>query len=598
MKTVQDIQELLAPKQSVKNSLDNAVLHTQRCRFHAEGLPDAWWVAELNYVSNQIWNKEHNLRNRYNGYVVLQKAYEMLSIDKFHKFLANFSICTTNIVNRVKTEMQRIFFALNGHETYKFKKDDLFADWQMYRDYIACEGNDKEFFTKEGIDLLIRDFNSLLLIDLEQDEELLPNELPKPYYKIIGIDRVVNIECEKNEIEFVVFRKEDGFLYVDDEIVCEFDKDKKLIGEPYEHNLGVIPCKFVSNLNRFVGDYIQKKGLLSDVLDELDNLVLFEVNARYMYFANSFPITYAYEQDCTYKQEDNFTCDKNQCVFSRNIDNVPVFYKKNCACKESKLVGAGSFIEVPVPQEGVTPAMMPPVGQLAPEVTSLQFVSDKVANDSEILLNMILGGSTQTSGEQAKNELQVNGNFESRKATLMLASYTIQTLWNFANNFVATVRYGEDFIAGHIQLGDEFFLANLESLQEQFEKAKVRGDISELQSLQDQINYYKQKYNKTNLLRAKVIQALTPFQYQSNEELLTYLQNQVITRDEFRYTLLLPKLIEKFEYSINADIVQFGESLDFAEKIKRIETNLKQLFNEYEKENRPEPTGIQGTVTD
>ena len=602
MKSPQEIQEkYLNPSQETKAQLDNAYLHTQRCRFHAEGLPDSWWRAELSYINQSISNNtnKNDIGRRYaNGYtIVLQKAFELLPIDKFHKFLANFSICTTNIVNRIKGEMQRVFFALNGSEQYRFKDDKLLLDWQLFRNCIANDLNDKEFFTTKGIELLLTDFNSLMIIDIESPKETKEETkeiefvaynplLPRPYYKIIGIEKVYNICVEDNEIEFVVLITDDGYKYFDDQQVIEFDKDKNIIGEPYLHLLGAIPCNFVSNEIRFKNDSIQRKGILSSVLDELDNLVLFEVNARYMYFANAFPILYKFAEDCTYQAKQDFSCDGNNYTYSQVINGVTSFVTQKCACKESRLVGAGSQIEVPVPQEGVTPVMMPPVGQLTADVNALKFVSDKIAKDSELILNLVLGGGMQARDEQAKNELQVQGNFESRKATLMILSYSLQLVWNFGNNFCAKVRYADNFISGHIQLGDEFFLTTLVTLQEQFDMAKNRGDIAELQAIATQINYYKQKYNHSNFARAKVVNALNPFPYVNQLELLSYFQNQLISREEFRYILALPKLIENFEYNINADIVTFGENVSFAEKITKIKNELNKLFITYETENK------------
>lgn len=616
MTTNEEIKQRIKLKVQTKNSLDNAVLHTQRCRLYCQGLPDSWWRNEIAYLNEYLKtsNQKDTIRSRYTSgaYVVLQKAFEKLPLDKFHKFLSNFNVPTQPIISKAKSEIERIFYALGANEHYGFIKDEYFADWQNYRKEVADGCSDKYFWQNEGLNALFCEPNSLILIHIPTPEETAEeiaeeqneNEysafepkimlLPEPEYKLIKIEEIYNISCDSKEIEWVILHTEDGYKYIDEYVMADIDKEQKITAI-YEHNFDKIPCNWLISKNRYSFDYIQKEGLISPVIDRLDNFTMDYANAVYMYDSNAYPITYKYAEDCTYKTtKENFSCNGGTCSYTYMQDGITVPYVGKCFCSESKLVGAGSLIEVKAPIDGAIPDMFPPVGQLQVDVNALTFVRNKLVEDENMILGLIIGGNIQSTEEQAKNEIQVQGNFESRNGVLMSVSEMVQYAWNYANNFCAVVRYGNDFKEGNKQLGTEFFLIDLATLQEQYVMAVERGDIAEMQNVQNQITLYKQRNNNKNLVRAKIIKALNPYSYYSLPMLQTLQKDGVISREELRYILQLPNLIDTFEQRINFDIVTFGETLPFEVKIKKIKDFLKQIFTEYEQENKAdEPAGVQ-----
>ena len=237
MKTPQEIQEkLLNPSQETKARLDNAYLHTQRCRFHAEGLPDSYWINQMAFLNNYLKTsiiKSDNLRAYYQqgNNIVFQKLYDKLPLDKFHKALTNFCIYSTEIIEKFLTELERVFSALNASENYKFTDVKFEKDFAAYRKEIANSQNDKIFWQTTGLRSLITNFNSILVIDFKSPKEFIEEQsetpeienyqlesvydtsLQEPCYKLIDIARVHNICVENNEIEFVIFKEEGNFIY-------------------------------------------------------------------------------------------------------------------------------------------------------------------------------------------------------------------------------------------------------------------------------------------------------------------------------------------------------------------------------------------------
>jgi hypothetical protein len=586
-------------------------LHTQRCRFHAEGLPDSYWIGEIAFLNNYLKGsiiKSDSLRQRYNqgNNIVFQKLYDKLPLDKFHKALTNFCIYSTEIIEKFLTELERVFNALNASENYKFTDVKFEKDFAAYRNEIANSQNDKTFWQTTGLRSLVTNFNSILVIDFKSTKEFAAEQsespevenyqlesvydksLQEPCYKLIDIARVHNICVEDNEIEYVVFKDKGNFIYFDEYQRIIFDKDQNVI-DTFIHNFGEIPCKFLVETNRFEGNEIEKKGLISNYIDRLDNFVMDCINEIYMTDSSAYPIHFKYAEDCTYKGKDNFQCNGGECSYNYLAANGELaIYQGKCFCKESGLIGAGSLVEVPTPQEGVTPVMMPPIGKLDVDVNALTLRYDKIEKDKNNILNLLLGGGFSLNNSQAKNEIQVQNEAEEKKAILIHVANIIETAWNFANNFCAFIRYGENFKSGFINLGNEYFLISINKLQENFLLAKERGDVANLEVIANQINYFSNKKDPQQKLRNDIINMLIPYQNCNLTDLLELKKNGVISQSVVNYQMLLPTLILEFERVYQIDLVSFitkGTEVDFKTQFDKIKVQLKQIYTDYEKEN-------------
>lgn len=553
--------------------------------------------------------KSDNLRSYYqNGNnIVFQKLYDKLPLDKFHKALTNFCIYSVEIIEKFLTELERVFNALNASESYKFTDVKFETDFAAYRNEIANSQNDKIFWQTTGLRSLVTNFNSILVIDFKSTKEFAEEQsedkneienyqlesvydtsLQEPCYKLIDIARVHNICVENNEIEFVVFKDEGKFIYFDEYYRLTFDNEKNLI-DTYLHKFGEIPCKFLVETNRFECNEIEKKGLISNYIDRLDNFVMDCISEIYMTDSSAYPIYFKYAEDCTYKGKDNFQCNGGECSYNYNLSNGELgLYRGKCACKESGLIGAGSQIEVPTPQEGVTPVMMPPIGKLDVDVNSLTLRYDKIEKDKNNILNLLLGGGFSLNNTQAKNEIQVQNESEDKKATLIHVANIIEIAWNWSNNFCAFIRYNDNFKSGYINLGNEYFLISINKLQENFLLAKERGDIANLEVIANQINYFANKKDLQQRLRNDIINMLIPYQNCNLTDLLELKKNGVISQKVLNYQMLLPFLISEFERINQIDLVSFitkDTEIDFKKQIDKIKVQLKQIYTDYEKEN-------------
>jgi hypothetical protein len=248
-------------------------------------------------------------------------------------------------------------------------------------------------------------------------------------------------------------------------------------------------------------------------------------------------------------------------------------------CGNKRIVGAGSFVEIPIPKDGQAD-MRNPVQMLSVDKNSLDY---NVNEEERLKLNIItavVGQNEEITQREAFNEQQVKAAFESQTTVLGRIKKGFEAAQQFVDSTICRLRYGKEFISADIDYGTEFFLTDENQLREQYKSAKAAGaSEAELDALQNRIIETEYRNNPTLLKRMQILAELEPYRHLTYTEVQGLYQSGIIGEDELRIKLNFNNYIRRFERE-NTNILTFGELLPMEKKIQIINQKLKDYAGE------------------
>lgn len=562
------IKEILQ-KPSKKQVIQKAVLMQRRIRFHTETNVA---VSDINQPVT----------------VYLDWVKSLLPKDKFMTFaqLFRFPLPTSTIVEDVYRELERVFYSRNASVSYHFTDSDLVEDWAAYRKDRLRE---PDIWKTVGWHKLQVSPNSILVVDLPEKQNSLR---PEPYFYWLGIEDVIDFRIgnlEHTTFEWLVFRQPFHRVAVfDDMFIRVFqlnDKGKitSLVSEA-AHGLGYCPARFFwsAELNEHNRDL--KKNPIVKELSALDWYLFFSTSKQHLDLYAPYPIYSSYEADCNY--ENNETGDYCDGGFLRNSNGE---YKvlgdgslEKCpCCSQKRIIGPGSYIEVPVPNqaEGVVD-MRNPVQIVSIDRESLDYnVKECERLKNEIIVSIVGSGGT-VSEKEAINETQVTANFASKTSVLIALKTNFEEAQKFVDDTICRLRYGDTFISSSINWGTEFYVFTVEELYRKYEQAKKSGALdSELDAISQQIIEVEHRNNPMVMQRMQILKQLEPFPHKTMNEVISLYNAGLVDPDMVVLKMNFSSLIDRFERE-NINIVTFGSAIPFKEKIDKINSKLKDYVSE------------------
>lgn len=550
-------------KRRVKQLLQEAEKHQARLRLHGQ---------------TQL-SKNDNENSAYKE--LLDWVETLLPADKYKRFTevlrAPFS--SLEITDYIFKELYRIFEGANPFFSYEFTDQQLSNDFEEYLDNVI---KDKYFFKTEGWEQFKTCINSILIVDLPAEQTTAE---PQPYYYFIQIDDVIDILFnDDDKIKSIEFKMSKHKVAVyDDEYyrVYEVKDDEKvslLIEEP--HELGYCPAMFFWDKDLKKENCIIKKSPITDALGKLDKYLVGDTFKEYADMYNSFPIIAAAEQICTFQDCDNGFIKK--VISTQESINGPLIenfvYEKCPACGDKHDIGPGSFYEVTIPQNQGDPEIKTPVQFVTPDVTSLQYYNDKLKGYREDIEKLSLGSDQEMATNQAMNEEQVFGSFESRKNILIGIKESFEKIHKWANSTVARLRYGANrFIDARVFYGDEFFLKTLNQLMFEYEQAKKNGiPDDEVNTIYWQIIQTKYKGNPNKIQRSWILLNLNPMPHKDIVQSRLMVDQGAMSQVDFVIKARFDTFIMRFERE-QTSILNFGSNLNFDSKIE----NMRKILVSY-----------------
>lgn len=560
-----DIRKRIAEPRN-RATISRAIFQQNRLRFHVQ-------TAVTPYVTQPITD-------------FLAFVSNLIPHDKFKIFktMFRYPVKTNEITGICFDKLSRIFDGRNPAFNYQFTNTEQRDDWEDYRQNRLGE---PLVWSTKGWEYFKTEINSVLVVDVPAEQK---GELPEPYFYWLPIASVISYEADPDTgvMRWIIFRQDGNRIAViDDESYRVFRNDHDNIGElliENRHSLGYCPARFFWNEPLSLAEPDVKASPLSKELESLDWYLFFHLSKRQLDLFGSYPIYSGYEKDCDYSNEENGDyCDggylkDRQGHYKLDASGLLMRCPK---CGDKRIVGAGTFVEVPVPSEKV-PDMRNPVQILTVDRNSLDYnVAEEERLRTEII-TAVVGTNEEITTRDALNEQQIRANFESQSTVLNRVKKGFEEAQQFVDETVCRLRYGGEFISAKINLGTEFYLLDPTQLRERYRTAKESGaSEAELDALQQQIVETEYRNDPTQRRRMLLLAELEPYRHLTRAEATDLYSKGMITEDDLRIKLDFANFVRRFERE-NTNILEFGSAIPFARKIEIITDK----FKEYARENR------------
>lgn len=565
------LKELLT-KNSKADTLSRMKYHQARVKFHVVKRMSALSSTCISQPLTQFLAMVENL----------------LPHDKFvvFKTLFRYPVKTNEITEVCFDKLSRIFEGRNPAFNYLFATSEARDDWENYRQEVL---NEPVVWQTKGWDFFKSEINSVLIVDMPREQT---SETPEPYFYWLPIDDVLTYDADPTtgQMRYLVFKRKGQIIVIDDMSyrVWEDKRDTGIPeGEPILetlHDLGYCPARFFWDESISLDDPDVKESPISCVLESLDWFEFFHISKRQLDLMGAYPILSGYEQNCDFTNAENGDyCDGGF------LKNKQGYYKLDMAgtlmrcpkCGNKRIVGAGSFVEIPVPNGGENqPDLRNPVQMLSVDKASLDYNVSEEKRLREDIITSVVGQAEIITNREAFNEQQVQANYENVTTILRRVKRGFENAQTWVDSTICRLRYGEQFISAKIDYGTDFFLASVDELWEKYKKAKESGaSESELDMLQNSIIETEYRNDPTQLRRMKILADLEPYRHMTREEAIEMREKNLISDSDLRIKLNFSNFVNRFERE-NTNILNFGTEIQYAKKIDKIMAEFERYANE------------------
>ena len=551
-------------KPEKRQVIQKAILMQRRLRFHTETNVA---ISDINMPATMF----------------LDWARNFLPKDKYAIFLSlfQFPLATPSIVEEIYRELERVFYSRNSSFSYQFVDSELAEDWAAYKKNVLKE---PDIWRTVGWKRMQVSPNSVLIVDLPVEQV---TARPNPYFYWLEINNVIDYRTVKrsgSELDWIIFRQPEHRIAVfDDTYIRVYQLNEKneiqsLISQA-EHNLGYCPARFFWNEQLNEENKDLKKNPIAGKLSDLDWYLFFSLSKRHLDLYAPYPVYSAYEADCNF--ENNETGDYCDGGFLRDANgNYKILADgtvEQCPCCSNKrIMGPGSFIEVPVPNqaEGVAD-MRAPLQIITIDKDSLDYNVNECKRMREEIIQSVVGlGGGGVSEKEAINETQVAANFASKTSVLNALKTNFELAQKFIDDTICRLRYGDAFISSSINWGTEFYVFTTSELYSKYKEAKATGALdSELDAISQQILEVEHRNNPITMQRMIILKQLEPYPHKTMDEVLTLYEKGLVDEDTVKLKMNFSSFIDRFERE-NINIVEFASNLTLKDKIDIINKKL------------------------
>jgi hypothetical protein len=387
-------------------------------------------------------------------------------------------------------------------------------------------------------------------------------------------------------MEWIAFRQDDDELAVlDDEYYRLFDYKDGTIGQliaENRHDLGYCPARFFWNEPMSLDYPDVKMSPITKMLGALDWWLFFHISKHHLDLYGSYPIYTGYEQNCDYHNDNTGDYCNGGFLYdaqgTQKIDmaGLPVKCPK---CGDKRIIGAGSFIEIPVPQAD-QPDLRNPVTMLQVDRGSLDYNVDEEDRLKNDIITSIVGTNEEITTRDALNEQQIKANFESQSTVLNRIKTGFENAQQWVDSTICRLRYGNSFISAGISYGTEFYLSTANELRERYKAAKEAGaSESELDALYEKVIETEYRNNPQMRQRLMILADIEPYNHLTRDEVIELQAKGIATKEDVIIKLNFADYIRRFERE-NMAITEFGENIDYNNKIQVISDRLHEYASE------------------
>lgn len=512
----------------------------------------------------------------------------LLPHDKFVLFqtMFRYPVKTNEVTGVCFDKLSRIFDGRNPVNKYQFVNSEFAADWEDYR---LNKLHEPTVWQTKGWEYFKTEINSILIVDVAPEQV---TERPEPYFYWLTIDRVIAYEAnpDNGQMEYIIFKDGENIVVIDDvsyRVWHDPNNTGMVSGLPVMenvHGLGFTPARFFWNESIDLRQPDVKASPITTQLESLDWFLFFHISKRHLDLHGAYPIYSGYEQSCDFSNAENgdycdggFLKDKQG---QYRLDNAGLLMR--CPkCGNKRIIGAGSFVEIPVPNADENqPDLRNPVQMLTVDRESLDYNVEECERLRNEIITNVVGQNEQITAREALNEQQVMANFESQSTILNRVKKGFEQAEQWVNDTICRIRYGEYYISGYVNYGTDFYLSTIAELREQYKTAKDSGaNETELDALQQKIIQTEYRNDPTAQQRMAILAELEPYPYLNQTELLDLVEKGLVNSTDLRIKLNFSNFVRRFERE-NTNIVEFGDAIAFDKKIANIKAEFVRYANE------------------
>ena len=553
-------------------TLSRARLHQMRIKFHTVKRVTSFNSPYISLPLTQFLAMVENI----------------LPHDKFvlFKALFRYPVKTNEITGICFDKLSRIFDGRNPVFNYQFATSEERDDWEDYR---LNKLNEPDVWATKGWEFFKSEINSVLIVDVAREQT---TEWPEPYFYWLPIDDVITYKADPTTgvMDFIVFRRRDEIVVLDDASYRVWRDEKKtgqISGMPVieaPHDLGYCPARFFWNEPISLDEPDVKASPLSGELESLDWFEFFHISKRQLDLMGAYPILSGYEQSCDFSNAENGDyCDGGFLRDKQGRYKLdPAGLLLRCPkCGNKRIIGAGSFIDVPVPNPDENqPDLRNPVQMLTVDRDSLDYNVEEERRLREDIITAVVGQDEIVTNRDAFNEQQVQANFESVTTILNRVKKGFEAAQQWVDETVCRLRYGRYFMSATINYGTEFYLYSVDELRKRYKAAKEAGaSEGELDMMQNQIINTEYRNDPMQLRRMLILAELEPLRHMSREEVTELYSRNLIPERDLRIKLNFPSFVRRFERE-NMNILDFGSETSYERKIEAITAELRRYADE------------------
>ena len=583
-----------ASEQRQRRLIQLAVLHQNRIRFHGEVVPSTPAMSSWMYrgrragVTMPLLEGREGVAQALTDFLAMVE--NLIPKDKFEVFktLFRFPVVTNEVLAVCYDKLSRIFEGRNPAYSYQFTSTEQRDDWEWYRQERLGEPT---VWQTKGFDFFKTQINSVLIVDLPEVQEQ-SDRYPQPYFYWLPIADVMDFKADPStgQMDWIIFRQDDDRIAaIDDECYRMFRGDRGEIGEllaEVRHDIGYSPARFFWDEPLSLDKPDIKASPVTKELDRLDWYLFYAISKRHLDMYGSYPIYWGYEQSCDFHNDESgdycdggFLKDKHGHWHYDNNGLLMPCPK----CSQKRITGAGSFVEVPVPQQD-QPDLSNPVGMLSVDRSALDYNHEEEERLRTDIITAIVGTNEEITTRDALNEQQIQANFESQSTVLQRVKKGFEAAQKWVDDTCCRLRYGSAFISSSINYGTEFYLFTSDQLRERYKNAKESGmSEADLDALMQQIIETEYRHNPQQMQRMIILGDLEPYRHLTRDEVQALYDKNLVSIEELMVKLNFADFIRRFERE-NMNVLTFGENIDYQKKIQAI----KQRLMEYAREVIPE----------
>lgn len=509
-------------------------------------------------------------------------------------------LATNQFVESIFSQFEKIFQSENKYEKFNFTDSDLEADAATYRKQMG----DIVFWETQGFETMKDSIDNVLIIDLPTSDIKTDDQYPRPYYYILDIDNLIDIDnirvkavdYDGDEPEYF-FKTEYVIFREDAKTVCVFD-DKFFRTFNYEpgtnepslitevaHDLQYCPARSFWTTPLNSKSNIQKRGPITNSISELDLLLFNIIAGTDLKTYAQYPIIAIYKSICKYKNDSQSTRCIDGWMWTSAAGGMQG-QKTNERCpKCSKIkTGPGNILEVDAPQTKDDQDLMKnPIKLMPADQVSVDVVNKEIEDKKDCIFEDCVGGGIEVDQSQAKNQDQIAAAFESKTNKLLWIKKNFETIHMFAIDTIFRLRYGDKYISGTIDYGDVFFQKDESSAMAEYKIAKEEElPAFDLAIRRDKINESKYRNNPDMIERLRILSNLDPFPDDNQISMaVTFGQMpDIVDPIDLCLKTHFDRFVARFERE-QSNILLFGSALSFDKKIKIISDILNGYAKEY-----------------